>query len=268
MDATCSMSHLLNKCKNTVGIMFERASNILKDNQINSDSFQIQFVVYRNYDSQEKKLLQSSSWETKPHNLRAFMNTIEVEGGWANEAIEIGLWHANRENERENITQVILIGDAPPNTRKEVNDKRNSLGQNYWKKTKFAQATYYEDELAKLISNQIPVHAFYVEKRAKEKFEEIANRTGGHCQMLDINSSSGSDMLTDLVTEEILNNVGGESKGEVLVKAYRNKFGRSYTRNVESSLKRENLSTSNIFTKSSPKSRSPINVDVTSQGSK
>ncbi|CAF3308059.1 unnamed protein product [Rotaria sp. Silwood2] len=120
MDATCSMFHLLNKCKNTVDIMFECASDIVKDNQIISDSFQIQFVVYRNNDSGEKKLLQSSSWETKPHNLRVFMNTIEVEGGLLNEAIEIGLWHANRENERENITQVILIGDAPPNTRKEI----------------------------------------------------------------------------------------------------------------------------------------------------
>jgi hypothetical protein len=35
-------------------------------------------------------------------------------------------------------------------------------------------------------------------------------------------------MLTDLVTEEILRNVGGHSKGNALVEAYRNKFGRSY----------------------------------------
>ena len=109
------------------------------------------------------------------------MNTIEVEGGWSNEAIEIGFWHANKENERENIIQVILIDDAPPNSKNEVANKR----ENYWKNTKFAQDTYYEDELAKLTSNSIPVHAY---------------------------SPLGSQILTDLVTEEILRNVGGSSK--------------------------------------------------------
>ncbi|CAF1573592.1 unnamed protein product [Didymodactylos carnosus] len=157
------------------------------------------------------------------------MNKIEVEGGWGNEAIEIGLWHANRENERENITQVILIGDAPPNTKNEVNEKKQRYGQSFWEKTKFAQSTYYEDELAKLKVDGIPVHAFFVEQRAEESFKKIAKETGGRCEMLDINSSSGSEMLTDLVTEEILRNVGGSLKGDALVEAYRNKFGKSYT---------------------------------------
>ncbi|CAF4699576.1 unnamed protein product, partial [Rotaria sp. Silwood2] len=53
MDATCSMFHLLHKY-----------------HEINSNSFQIQFFVYRNYNSREDKILQSPSWETKPHNLR------------------------------------------------------------------------------------------------------------------------------------------------------------------------------------------------------
>jgi hypothetical protein len=229
MDATGSMTHLLHKCKNTVDIMVSRASEILEDNGISSNSFQIQFVVYRNYNSKEDMILQSSPWETKPDNLRAFMNTIEVEGGWSNEAIEIGLWHANRENEREPITQVILIGDAPPNTPDEVEEKREKFGENYWKKTKFAQATYYENELAKLISNNIPVHAFFVDNNAEVAFKTIASRTGGRCEMLDINSSSGAQMLTDLVTEEILRNVGGSSKGNDLVQAYRDKFWKSYT---------------------------------------
>ncbi|CAF1171798.1 unnamed protein product [Rotaria sordida] len=73
MDATSLMTNLLHKCKNTVNIMFECAFKVSKDNNINTDSFQIQFVEY-----------QSSPWETKPDNLRAFMNTIEVERGWNN----------------------------------------------------------------------------------------------------------------------------------------------------------------------------------------
>ncbi|CAF0744473.1 unnamed protein product [Adineta steineri] len=228
MDATGSMNLLLHKCKNTVDIMFQRASGILKDHDIKADSFQIQFIVYRNYNSTEDKILQSSPWEIKPDNLRAYMNTIKVEGGWGNEAIEIGLWHANKENERENITQVILIGDAPPNTKVEVEKKRAELGENYWQQTKFAQSTYYEDELAKLISNNIPVHAFYVEQSAEATFRAIATKTKGRCEMLDINSSLGSKMLTDLVTEEILRSIGGTTRGNALVDAYRKKFCKIY----------------------------------------
>ncbi|CAF2540249.1 unnamed protein product [Rotaria sp. Silwood2] len=229
MDATGSMSQLLQKSKNTVDIMFERAITILKDANISSDLFEVQFVVYRNYNSQEEKILQHSPWETKPDNLRAFMNTINVEGGCGNEAIEIGLWHANNENERENITQVILIGDAPPNTQNEVNKKRQRHGEDYWKKTKFAKATYYEDELAKLTLNKIPVHTFFVANDPEKSFREIARRTGGRSEFLDINSPFGSDILTALVTKEILRNIGGSSKGDDLVKAYEMRFGKSYT---------------------------------------
>ncbi|CAF2542951.1 unnamed protein product [Rotaria sp. Silwood2] len=228
MDATGSMSHLLHKCKNTVDIMFERAAEILQDNNISPDSFQIQFVVYRNYNSRENKILQYSPWETKPDNLRAFMNKIEVDGGWGNEAIEIGFWHANKEHERENITQVILIGDAPPNKKDDVIQKREGFGEDYWKKTKFPQPIYYEDELAKLTSSNIPVHAFYVARGAEEKFTEIATQTGGRCKMLDINSADGAKMLTDFITVEILRNVGKSSNGDALAAAYENRYGKTY----------------------------------------
>ncbi|CAF4780533.1 unnamed protein product, partial [Rotaria sp. Silwood1] len=145
------------------------------------------------------------------------------------EAIEIGLWHANQENERENITQVILIGDAPPNTKDEVKEKRNGFQETYWKGTKFSKPTYYQDELDKLKAHSIPVHAFFVEQRAETVFKQIAQQTGGRGEMLNINSSSGSQMLTDLVTEEILRNVGGTTKGNALVEAYRNRYQKGYT---------------------------------------
>ena len=234
MDATGSMTNLLRECKNTVQVMYERATSILIEHQIESDCFQMQFVVYRNYNSPVDKILQCSSWETKAENLPKFMNTIEAEGGWENEAIEIGLWHANQENEKERISQIILIGDAPPNTSNERQEKRKHFGELYWLDARFAQVTGYTDELEKLISNNIPVHAYYVARKVKKEFEKIAKCTGGQCQMLDINSSAGSDMLTDLVTEAILNNVGGNSKGNLFVEAYRKKFGKSYSKSSES----------------------------------
>ena len=78
--------------------MFERASIILNDRDIPSDSFQVQFVVYRDYDCNADGLLQYSPWETKPDNLRKFIEKVKPEGGGDYpEAIEIGLWHANNE---------------------------------------------------------------------------------------------------------------------------------------------------------------------------
>jgi hypothetical protein len=64
--------------------------------------------------------------------------------------------------------------------------------------------------------------------RAEKLFKEIATASKGRSELLDINSPTGSQMLTDLVTEEILRNVGGTRNGDALVEAYRSKFGKSY----------------------------------------
>ncbi|CAF2394409.1 unnamed protein product [Rotaria sp. Silwood2] len=161
MDATGSMSNLLSATKDTVCTMFERASGILEGKGLSKDSFSMQFAIYRNYNSRENKILEVSSWQTKGSHLRAFMNRIVPEGGWGEEAIEIGLWHAVKESEKQDeISQVILIGDAPPNTKIDVAKKRASFGEHYWKTTRFAISTYYEDELETLKNKNIPVHAF------------------------------------------------------------------------------------------------------------
>ena len=53
--------------------------------------------------------------------------------------------------------------------------------------------------------------------------------TGGKCESLNINSSMGSDILTNIVTEQILNSVGqARGKADELVNAYRSKFSKSY----------------------------------------
>ncbi|ETO34262.1 hypothetical protein RFI_02831, partial [Reticulomyxa filosa] len=210
-----------------------RISTILKENGESSNSFEMQFVVYRNYDAPADMLLQTSTWESKPENLRNFMESIKADYGWGNEAIEIGLAHVNKETEKGSVSQVILIGDAPANTKQEVTEKRedleNGLGEDYWKKTKlFSNPTYYEDELAHLKEYSIPVHTFYVDQKAQQNFLQIATITEGRCEKLDINSQRGSSQLTDLVSEEVLRKVGG-LKGGVLVEAYRAKFSKSYT---------------------------------------
>ncbi|CAF5146850.1 unnamed protein product, partial [Rotaria sp. Silwood1] len=210
MDATGSMSSLLSAAKETVCTMFERASNILKEKHL-SDLFQMQIVIYRNYNSRENEILQASAWETKPNNLRAFMNTVGPKGGMGAEAIEIGLWHAVKESETsDSISQVILIGDAPANSQAEVREKRAGFGEAYWEKTRFGKPTYFVYELQKLKSKNVPVHAFYLTRYAKDSFKYIANETGGRCERLNIHSAEGAETLTDFVTEEVLRKAAGD----------------------------------------------------------
>ena len=131
-------------------------------------------------------------------------------------------------NEKEKITQVILIGDAPANKESEVSSKRNLKGENYWKTTEFAQKTTYTTELKKLRDNNVPIHTFFVAQYAEANFREIAGDKG-RCEALDINSEKGADLLTALVTEEILRTVGqSNGRGDALVDAYRAKFGKTY----------------------------------------
>ncbi|CAF1204521.1 unnamed protein product [Adineta steineri] len=227
MDATGSMSNLLSATKDTVCTMFERASDILKEKNLPSDIFSMQFIVYRNYNSREDKILEVSPWETRGSQLRAFMDTIRSEGGWGEEAIEIGLWHAVKESKtKQSISQVILIGDAAANTQEEIVSKREHFGEKYWKNTRLSEKTFYSDELKKLKDKNIPIHTFYLTNSAKDNFEEIATETKGRCEYLDLRSSAGIIALTNYVTEEVLRKAAG-SQGEEAVKLYREKYGKT-----------------------------------------
>ncbi|ETO08110.1 hypothetical protein RFI_29276 [Reticulomyxa filosa] len=147
MDATGSMKYLLQKAKNTVCTMFDRISIILKGHGLPPNCFEMQFVVYRNYNAPKDMILQASPWESKPDNLRKFMETICVDYGLGNEAIEIGLAYVNAQAKKIEVSQVILIGDMPPNKRKEVEKRRQIEGESYWKDTEFSSPTHYKKEL-------------------------------------------------------------------------------------------------------------------------
>ncbi|ETO33272.1 hypothetical protein RFI_03835, partial [Reticulomyxa filosa] len=170
-----------------------------------------------------------SPWESKPENLHNFMEKIQPDYGWGNKAIEVGLAHVNREIEKGEVSQVILIGDASANTKEEVLSKRSTRGEQYWKNTKlFPTPTYCENELSRLKKHNVPVHAFFTGIFAKQGFAAIATATNGRCEQLDINSNRGSEQLTDLVSEEVLRNAGG-ANGNDFVEAYRAKFSKSFT---------------------------------------
>ncbi|CAF0999381.1 unnamed protein product [Adineta steineri] len=223
MDATGSMSSLLSAAKETVCTMFERASIVLAEKGLPDDAFQMQFVIYRDYDCKEDGILQSSSWETKPSNLRNFMTKVTAMGGGDyEEAIEIGLWHAVQQSEQpEELSQVILIGDAPAKDTLAINRDRNATGGDaYWSKTKYKTPTHYITELEKLKVKDIPVHAFYLHAGAEKNFRKIASETLGRCEPLNINSPQGAEKLTQFVTEEVLRISAGD-EGDEVVALYR-----------------------------------------------
>ena len=73
MDATGSMSSLIQKSKATVTVMFERAKEILQQQKIQEDCFQIHFAAYRSYPGGPEQLLLASNWTTKPNDLTQFL---------------------------------------------------------------------------------------------------------------------------------------------------------------------------------------------------
>ncbi|CAL6013558.1 Helicase-related_protein [Hexamita inflata] len=220
LDATGSMGEVIEKTKNTIKTMFTNAYKVMKDNNV-TESFEIMIAAYRNYNGNAAQLLQSSDWEKTPENLRTFIDTIKADGGssWGEEAIEVAFQHANAQIVN-GLSQIILIGDMGPNTKDQIQIGRGFFGQQYWDQTPFT-ITYYEDELNTLVLNRIKVHTLYVEEQARESFQEFADKTGGKCSVLDVNSEKGAENLTHLVTEKIVENVGGE----VLLKKYQEMFG-------------------------------------------
>jgi hypothetical protein len=216
IDATGSMGTLLEKTKTRVKEMLQRTYQTLRDQGLCSN-FEVQIVAYRNYSSRAK-ILQASTWESDPLRLEEFMNSIDNDGGQGNEAIEIGLWHVNQQAAKGKVTQVLLIGDAAPNTPEEVKHRRSCAKEDYWASClPPIPTTHYQHELGQLRDQGIPVSAYYVGHVDKEtivSFGHIAKQTGGKSNRIDIESPEGADFLTNVVVTKVLNDIGMHSGGQ------------------------------------------------------
>jgi hypothetical protein len=201
--------------------MFERTNEILREKNI-MESFEVQFAVYRNYSSGPQKIFLASPWATEPSEIRTFMNTIHPDGGQGNEAVEIGLNYAVKSHNEKPLTQVLLIGDMPPNTSFEVSLKRADIN---WRGTPYETPTYYRDEVVLLKEKCVPVHCFYLKPTAKSVFEWIANETGGSSSSLNIDSPQGAESLTRVVIGHLLTAGRSAEIGQELLSAYEAKYG-------------------------------------------
>jgi hypothetical protein len=96
MDATSSMTRLLQSTKDTIQQMFERANAVLREHNC-SVKFYIQLVAFRNYRGGPGQLLQKSTSELNHYKLVEFMNDVKASGGSSTgeAAIEVALAHVN-----------------------------------------------------------------------------------------------------------------------------------------------------------------------------
>ena len=226
MDATGSMGKLLECGKQTISKVFKRAKEVLLEEGANPDCFEFQIAFYRNYSSGQEGILQASNWVKKPDDLQTFMEQNDNDGGQGNEAIEIALWHANQEYDANPITQIMIIGDAAPNTDKEVIQKRGKYcqgyvvgfltgvrGENYWSTTRYHTPTFFRRELEELKKKKVKIYTYYVDKSdrdLRDAFREIASSKNA-CQFLDVNNAAkGAEDLLDTLAKVILNDIGGE----------------------------------------------------------
>ena len=220
MDATGSMSGLINGVKQTISEVFRRLKETFTHNRLDSTCFEAQLCAYRNYEDGPDSMLQVSPWSTESDRLETFMQGISASGGAMtsgltyNEAIEIGLCHVNKEaDESDGVTQVILIADMPSNTQNDILERRKLTESKWnWKSTKFATPTHYREEVDRLARREppIPVHSFYVRDAARTEFAEIASTTGGETGELDTNSSRGAELLSNLFAVRVMTDVAGE----------------------------------------------------------
>jgi hypothetical protein len=197
IDATCSMGQLLDQTKSNVQIMLERIKGVLAENGIDESGVLMKIAVYRNYNID--LIYQESSWETDAKNLKQFLNTVSCQGGWGNEALEVGLRRAAEEIDG-GLSQVIVIGDAPANTAAEVTGKQNrsSYGREYWDK-KLPGIQESEVYVETLKSKAVPIHTLYLQDRAKQQFTEFSASTAGSSFYLNVNDASSADMLVEIV---------------------------------------------------------------------
>ncbi len=72
----------------------------------------------------EDLAFQATEWEASPEPLHDFLRQVGVGGGCGREAVELGLYHAAQEHARQPVSQVIIIGDAPAQSRAHANQNR------------------------------------------------------------------------------------------------------------------------------------------------
>jgi hypothetical protein len=90
----------------------------------------MQFAVYRNYSSGPDLLLEASEWRSNPQDLKEFLGRVKASGGQGNEAVEVGLLHANNQSDLKQVGDGRPVVDPLFNWRDGVETTRSKLIHN------------------------------------------------------------------------------------------------------------------------------------------
>lgn len=258
LDATYSMQPVLNLAKQTVNRIFKRAFECVEasDGKVPT-GMEMKMGVYRNFNVDEDLIVEMSDWESSPAKLFQFLTTVPANGGWGHEAVELALHDALKDHQAEPIGQIIIIGDAPPNTRADSDYKRVDSGLTF---AQYPNPTYFDDQHAAVVAAGIVVHTFFIPTQVrtghfypvphfnstlvlivlmlrlhflslqgdaswKNSFHNMAGN-GGKSFDLDLSSSQAEDNLVAAITLRILDAYGGGGEHSVrLLSEYEQKFG-------------------------------------------
>lgn len=199
-DATFSMNKIWRQTQSRINEMCERIQ------EVGGEAFEFMWVAYRDYS--DANVIERSTWTSNPNVLQKFVNGIECQGGGDDEeAVERALLEARCEHDRQPISRVVLIGDAPPH--KELKGQKVEFHNH-------TLQTDYMTEAHELGARNVPVFCFRVGSSgsALTAYQDIARITGGEAEDLT------ADGLVDCICINTLDDIGGRE----LVAEYKARF--------------------------------------------
>ncbi len=216
LDGTESMGELLDLVKANLSHVFRRTFPIIQKHLGDTKTFQIQIGVYRNYHVPKvESLLEVTDFHAEAQPLIDFLDGIVTSGGWGREAVELGLSHVLRVHDRLPVGQIIVIGDAPPNTRWDTDYKRKKCTLDLTRTPHFSTPTYFDEEHARVkFHERIQVSTVFLPTAAADAvwihdFKAMACN-GGFQEDLDVRSDRAGDQLTNIISTSILKMLGGQ----------------------------------------------------------
>eukprot|EP01084_Bolivina_argentea_P071986 130758_1 len=209
IDATGSMSSCLAQCKIVIKKTIPKLMKFLGKKNIDTDSFEIQVVAYRNYNAGADFLLEPCPFTSDENTLATFVHGLRTKGGMGNEAVEVAFGHLNRQQQKPNI--VMLMADARAQTKSEItNNRRSAYGEEYWQKQRdgiFSHVLDWKEELNKFMSEnpKTTVFTFYLRQNTMvANFEEIARIGRGKAVYLNVRNQEESVALVQSALSETL----------------------------------------------------------------
>ena len=227
-DATGSMYQALELVKSYLAVVFTRCFEIIEKNLGKGAGFEMQLGVYRNYNcSTEKALFSATDFSSTAAPILKFLSNVHVDGGWGREAIEIGFAHALNMHHHDPVSQIIVVGDAPPNNRADTKHKR---ARGRCPLSKWKEPVFFDDLHQRVVNEGIVVNSVYVPTQASAEWRRgfmAMTANGGFSEDIVLSNKKAGEQLCAAISKCILKQMSKE-KGSAMVSEYDKIYGKGY----------------------------------------